>query len=391
MTHKVGIVGIGLSKFGRRIDKRLEEVAWEAIKSALLDAGITQKDIDFFSFANAGHWNPDVSPAAVVAEYANLINKEIFRVESACASGSAAVKAAYNAVASGEAKIALAVGTEKMTETSTANAVDILARMGNYFWEFEQFGVTFPAYYAMLAVNYMNKYKATEEDLALVAVKNHYYGAMNPYAQFRKEISGEDVLKSPYVAKPIKLLDCSPITDGAAAIVIASENIAKKLTDTPVWIDTIVGANAPASFTKREDYTSIPSASFAAEKAYKKAGIDPDNPTKYLDVAEVHDCFTIAEIIAYEDLKFTKRGRGVELIRGKETYIGGKIPVNLDGGLKAKGHPIGASGVAMFVEITKQLQQRAEKGRQADIKNGRGLTHNVGGTGHYSYISILSI
>jgi len=391
MTHKVGIVGVGLSKFGRRVDKRLEEVAWEAIKSALRDAGITQKDIDSFSFANAGHWNPDISPAAVVAEYANLINKEIFRVESACASGSAAVKAAYNAVASGEAKIALAVGTEKMTETTTPNAVDILARMGNYFWEFEQFGVTFPAYYAMLAVNYMHKYNATEEDLAQVAVKNHHYGAMNPYAQFRKEITIEDVLKSPYVAKPIKLLDCSPITDGAAAIVLASESIAKQLTDTPVWIDVIIGANAPASFSKRDDYTTISSARFAAERAYKRVGIDPENPTKYLDVADVHDCFTIAEIIAYEDLKFVAKGRGVELIREKQTYIGGKIPVNLDGGLKAKGHPIGASGVAMFVEIAKQLQQRVEKGRQADIKHGRGLTHNVGGTGHYSYISILSI
>ena len=192
------------------------------------------------------------------------------------------------------------------------------------------------------------------------------------------------------VAYPLKLLDSSPITDGAAAVILASEEVAKKITDSPVWIVAQGVASGTANLSKRTDFTHIEAAYLAAQQAYKKAKIDFENSWKYFDVAEVHDCFTIAEIMAYEDLGFAKRGEGHILAREGQTYIGGRIPVNVDGGLKAKGHPIGATGVSMAVSITRQLLYRAHKGTQVDVKNGMGIAHNVGGTGHYAYVTIFS-
>lgn len=389
--RNVAIVGIGHSKFGKRLDVSLPELAWEAIKEAIDDAGIDSSDIGFISLSNVGVWSSEVSPAAIILDYADLNPVEVIRVETACASGSAAVKAAYMAIASGQVDIAMALGVERMNEMKTPEVIEILARIGNYFWEFHNFGPTFVGYYALFATQYMNKYGATEEDLARVAVKNHYYASFNPKAHFPKKISLEDALNSPYIAWPLKLYDCSPISDGAAAVILASEEVARKLTDSPVWIRAIEGATARANHSKREDLLGIPSARIAAKKAYKKAGIDPENPIKYLDLAEVHDCFTIAEIMAYEDLGFARRGEGYKLIREEQTYIGGLIPVNLSGGLKAKGHPIGATGVSMVAELTKQLRQEVERERQAPIEKGMALAHNVGGTGHYVFVTILSL
>jgi acetyl-CoA C-acetyltransferase len=238
----------------------------------------------------------------------------------------------------------------------------------------------------------MMKYGATEEDYAKVAVKNHYYGAKNPYAQFQREIDVETVMKSPYVAWPFKLFDCSPITDGSACIILASEEKVKELgIDEKIWILGQGVGTGTANLSRREEFSSLASATYAAEQAYRMAGIDIDDPTKDLDGANVHDCFTAPEIIAYEDLRFCRRGEGYKLIREEQTYIGGKIPVNVDGGLKAKGHPIGATGVSQAVEAYKQLLQKAEPGRQADINKGRWLAHNVGGTGHYSYVTIYGL
>ncbi|MEM3802399.1 MAG: thiolase domain-containing protein, partial [Saccharolobus sp.] len=268
--------------------------------------------------------------------------------------------------------------------------VELIGRAGDYFWEFENFGITFPGYYALHASAYMAKYNTKEEDLGKIAIKNHYYGARNPYAQFQKEITMEDYLKSKPVAYPLKLLDSSPITDGAAAVILASEEVAKKLTDSPVWIVSQGVASGTANLSRRSDFTHIEAAYLAAQQAYKKAKIDFENAWKYFDVADVHDCFTIAEIMAYEDLGFAKRGEGYLLAREDQTYIGGKIPVNVDGGLKAKGHPIGATGISMAVSITRQLLYRAHKGTQVDVKNGMGVAHNVGGTGHYAYVTIFS-
>jgi len=387
----VAIVGVGHSRYGVRNDVNIPELAWESVSQALDDAGLDQKDIEYFIVGNAGGWSSEPLPAVVVGEYCGLYPKGTSRVEAACASGSAAVKLAHDMVASGEADIVLALGLEKMNESPTPTVVEFIGRAGNYFWEFQDFGLTFPGYYALYATAYMSKYNATEEDLCRVAVKNHHYGALNPKAHFQKEITVEDCMKSRYIAWPLKLYDSSPITDGSAAVIVASEEVAKKITDTPVWIKSIGYASDSSNLSKRDNFLSLRAAVEAAKMAYKKAGIDTDNPVKYFDVAEVHDCFTIAEILAYEDLGFVGRGEGIKLIKEEQTYIGGLIPVNLSGGLKAKGHPIAATGVGMAVELTKQLRQEADKGRQATIEKGNAIAHNIGGTGHYAYVTIYSL
>jgi acetyl-CoA C-acetyltransferase len=387
--QNVGVVGVGITRFGKRNDANMNLLAWEAINAALQDAGIEQKDVDFFTVGNAGVWSEELLPAVTVGDYAGLTPKGTMRVEAACATGSAAIRVAYQSIASGSAKIALAVGVEKMYGVPVPTVVELIGRAGNFFWEFENFGLTFPGYYALYASAYMAKYEVKEEDLALVSVKNHYYGSLNPYAQFQKRVSVDEVMKSKYVAYPLKLLDSSPITDGAAAVVLASEELAKKLTDTPVWIKAQGVASGSSNLSKRNDFLGLEASVEASRQAYKAAGIE--EPTKQIDVATVHDCFTIAEILAYEDLGFAKRGEGIRLIREEQTYKGGLIPVNLDGGLKAKGHPIGATGVGMAVEAVKQLRRELPSTRQADIKNGVALTHNVGGTGHFAYVTIYSL
>lgn len=385
MANKVAIVGIGHSKFGKRTDVNVAELAFESIKRAVEDAGIDKNEIKNVVVGSAGGWYEEALPAVIVNEYAGLQSVGTMRVEAACASGSAAVKVAFNSVATGESDVALAVGVEKMTEVDTLTSVELIGRAGSYMWEFENYGMTFPAYYALYAVSHMNKFGTTEEDLARVAVKAHHYGSLNPYAQFQKEITIEKVLSSQVVAWPLKLYDSCPLTDGSAAVILANEESAKRLTDTPVWIKGIGFSSDSANLSKRDDYVGLSASVDAARKAYQVAKVAPNQ----VDVATCHDCFTIAEIMAYEDLGFCRKGEGAKLLREGQTELGGRIPVNLDGGLKAKGHPIGATGVSMMVEITKQL--RGECGnRQAPIRNGIGLVHNVGGTGHYAYVTILS-
>jgi len=381
---RVAVVGIGHSKFGRRTDVSIGELAFESIKQAVDDAGVDRKDIRNVVIGNMGGWSQESLPAVVVDEYAGLSGAGTMRVEAACASGSAALKAAYNSVLCGEGDLAMAVGVEKMTEVDTPTTVELIGRAGSYFWEFENFGMTFPAYYALHAVAHMNAFGTTEEDLARVAVKAHHYGAMNPLAQFQKEITLEKALGSQVVAWPLKLYDACPLTDGSAAVVLASEDIAKKLTDTPIWIRGIGSSSDSANLSRRGSYVGLEAAVRAAKAAYTMAKVGPED----IDVATAHDCFTIAELMAYEDLGFCKKGEGAKMIREGQTEIGGRIPVNLDGGLKAKGHPIGATGVSMTVEITKQLRGEAGK-HQAPIRKGVGLAHNIGGTGHYAYVTIL--
>ena len=391
MTRRVAIVGTGHSKFGVRNDVNISELAWEAISEAIKEASIELKDVDFVVVSNVGGWSSEPLATITLLEYSGLTGVGTFRVEAACASGSAALKAGYDLVKSGEADVVLVVGVEKMNESPTPTVVEFIGRAGNYFWEFENFGLTFPGYYALYATAYMARYGATEEDLCKVAVKNHYYASFNPKAQFPRQITVEQCMQSRYIAWPLKLFDCSPITDGAAAVVLASEDVATKLTESPVWIHAIGVSSGTSNLSKRMDFTYLETARLAAQRAYKRAGIDPSNPVKYIDVAEVHDCFTIAEIMAYEDLGFVKPGEGVKLIREEQTYIGGLIPVNLSGGLKAKGHPLGATGVSMAVDLTRQLLNRVERQRQAPIKHGRALAHNIGGTGHYGYVVILGL
>ncbi len=382
---RVAIVGIGHSRFGKRTDVNVAELAFESIKEAVDDAGIDKNDIKNVVVGSAGGWYEESLPAVIVNEYAGLKGVGTMRVEAACASGSAAVKGAYNSIISGEGDVALAVGVEKMTEVDTLTSVELIGRAGSYMWEFENYGMTFPAYYALYAVSHMNKFGTTEEDMARVAVKAHHYGAMNPLAQFQKEVTLEKVLGSQVVAWPLKIYDACPLTDGSASVVLAKEEVAKKLTDTPIWIKGVGYSSDSANLSKRSDYIGLEASVEAAKRAYQMAKVGPER----VDVATCHDCFTIAEIMAYEDLGFCRKGAGAQLIRDGQTQVGGRIPVNLDGGLKAKGHPIGATGVSMMVEISKQLRGEAGS-RQAPIKNGIGLVHNVGGTGHYAYVTILS-
>ncbi|MHA1833352.1 MAG: thiolase domain-containing protein [Candidatus Baldrarchaeia archaeon] len=387
--RKVAVIGVGNSKFGNRQDVNVTELAFEAVKPAMEDAGITTKDIEFVAVgsAGAGAWYEEALPAVITAEYCGLTGAGLVRCEAACASGSAAVFTVYSAIASGQIEIGMAIGLEKMREVDTPTVVEFIGRAGYYLWEFHNFGMTFPAYYAMHATAHMAKYGTTEEDLALVAVKNHKYAAMNPVAHFQKEITIDEALSSYPVAWPLKLYDCCPVTDGAAAVILASEEKVKELKiDTPVWIEGIGYSSGTGNLSRRDTYVGLKSSVIAAQKAYKKAGVGPED----IEVATVHDCFTIAEIMAYEDLGFCKKGEGPKLLREGQTEIGGKIPVNVDGGLKAKGHPIGATGCSMIYELTKQLREEAEKRqRQVPLKNYIALAHNVGGTGHYCYVTIL--
>jgi len=382
--RRVAIIGVGSSKFGRRVDATYCELAFEAVKEALEDAGVTQEEIELSVVGSVANRLYDMYPAPAVNEYVGFTNKGPLRVEAACASGSAAVFTAYNFIRSGCVDTAVAIGVEKMSEVDTPTSTAIGGR-GCYLWEFHMFGTSFAAYYALFASAHMAKYGTTEEQLAKVAVKNHYYGARNPKAHFQKEITLEEALRSKTVCWPLKLYDCCPISDGAAAIILASEEKVKELNiQDAIWIDAIWFSSDTANHTRREDYTSIRSTKMAAEMAYKMAKVKPED----IEVAEVHDCFTIAEIMAYEDLGFCKKGEGGKLIEEGQTWIGGKIPVNVDGGLKAKGHPLGATGCSMIYELTRQLRNEAGS-RQVPLRKYIGLAHNVGMTGQYCYVTIL--
>lgn len=386
--RKVAIIGIGNSKFGVRNDVSVAELAFEAVRPSLEDAGLAAKDIQFVAVGSvgAGAWYEELLPAVVSAEYCGLTKAGLVRCEAACASGSAAFFTAYSAVASGQAEIAMALGVEKMREIDTPTSMEWIGRAGYYLWEFHNFGITFPAYYALYANAHMAKYGTTEEDLALVAVKNHKYGSMNPFAHLKNKITVDDVLASMMIASPLKLYDCCPMTDGSASVIVASEDRLKELkVDTPVWVAGIGYSSGTANLSKRPDFVGLGASVLASERAYKTAGVTTDQ----IDFAEVHDCFTIAEILAYEDIGLCSKGEGTKLIREGQTEIGGKMPVNMDGGLKSKGHPIGTTGCSMIYELTKQLRGEAEKGRQVPLKNHIGLAHNVGGTGHYCYVTIL--
>jgi acetyl-CoA C-acetyltransferase len=378
---------VGHGRFGDRSDVNLPELAFEAVQPALNESDLTAKEIPYMTVGSMGVWSEEPLPAVVIAEYCGLTGAGLVRCEAACASGSAAAFTAYSAIASGLMDSALVVGVEKMRQIDTPTVLEMIGRAGYYMWEFENFGMTFPAYYALHATQHMAKYGTTEEDLALVAVKNHKYGAMNPLAHLQHEINVEQVLDSSVIAWPLKLYDCCPITDGAAALVLASEEKVKELgVEVPVWIEAMGHSSDTANLSKRESYVGLEASVKASRMAYEVADVTP----KDVDVAAVHDCFTIAEILAYEDLGFCGKGEGAQLIREGETEVGGRIPVNVDGGLKAKGHPIGTTGVSMLAELTKQLREEVKpSGRQAPMKNYTALAHNTGGTGHYGYVTIL--
>jgi len=380
---KVGIVGIGHGKFGDRSDATVQELAFEPFKQALNDTkNLRREDIDALIVGSVPEYHKQRSLPGVVAEYTGMNPQSAWLTEAACASGSAAIRTAYMAIKSGMHDIVAVIGIQKMRELSTPEILALMGRVGDVQWE-SIFGTTFPGYYALYANRHMHEYGTTREQIALVAVKNHYYGALNPNAFFQKEVSLERVLGSDDVAYPLKVFDCCANVDGAACVIMTNEKLASKFTDTPVWIEGLGSASAQMSVLRRPNLVEIPSAVEAVKQAYSQAGIKPSD----IQVAEVHDCFTIAEIMAYENLGFCPKGKGGKFIEDKQSYNGGKIPVNVDGGLKAKGHPVGATGVSMATEIVKQL--RGEAGKRQVSGAEIGLTHNVGGIGQYCFVHIF--
>jgi len=382
---KVAVVGVGQSKFGERSDASIKEIAFEAFKEAIEDAHLTPKEIEASVVCTASHYDKQRSPAGVIAEYLGLNPQPTFTVEAVCASSGVGVRTAWALISSGLHDCVAVVGFQKMTELNASEVQEVMGRSGDVQWE-SPFGTTMPGYFAMYANAHMNKYGTKEEDLAQVAVKNYHYGARNPKAMFQKEITLEDVLTSRPIASPLKRYDCCANSDGAACLILASDKVARKITDMPIWVAGLGAGSSPMTLTSRSlPLTSFGCAVEAAKQAYKMAKIEPKN----VDVAEVHDCFTITEIINYEDLGFAKGGEGGKLVADGHTYVGGKIPVNVDGGLLAKGHPVGATGASQIRTIVQQLRGEAGQTQVAGAKIG--LAHNLGGIGMYCAVTVLSV
>lgn len=384
----VAIIGISCTKFGELWDRSLRDLIVEAGVSAIEDAHIQGEEIDSIYVGNmsGGRFVEQEHVGSLIADYVGLASKlhvPATRVEAACASGGLALRQAVLDVASGYDNIVVAAGVEKMTDVGLDTATDALVAAADREWE-GIIGATFPGLYAMIARLHMHKYGTTSQQLATVSVKNHNNGSMNPKAQFRNKITVDTVLNSIMVADPLRVFDCSPITDGAAAVVVASADIAKKYTDTPVYVKATAQASGTISLHDRADITTLDATVAAGQRAYKMAGMTPED----IDLVEVHDCFTIAEVCAIEDLGFFKKGEGGRATEAGETALGGRIPVNTSGGLKACGHPVGATGIKQAVEVTEQLRGTAGE-RQVDGAEV-GMTHNVGGSGGTAVVHIFS-
>ena len=382
--RRVAVIGVGCSKFGELWEMGFRDIVISAGVEALEDAGLEGREIEAVYAGNmsAGRYIGQEHIASLIADYSGLADLHIpcIRVEAGDASGGVALRQAYMAVASGMHDIVIAAGAEKVTDVP--NAMEILSSSADVEWEVFN-GANLPALYAMIARAHMKRYGTKEEDLAMVSVKNHKNATLNPKAMFKREISLEVALNSPYIAEPLKLFDCAPICDGASVVILASEDVAKDYTDTPVYIKACTQASDYIALNSRRDITVMDAVVQASRQAYKIAKIDP----KDVDVAEVHDSFTIAEIMAYEDLGFVEKGKGAELIREGVTALDGDLPVNPSGGLKAFGHAVGATGVRQAVEIVLQLRGDAGK-RQVDAEIG--LSLNIGGTGGTAVVTIFS-
>jgi len=383
LTEKVAVVGIGHAKFGKRTDATIRELAAEAVAPALEDAKLTTAEVDASVIGVAGDvFAAQGSPGALIHDYVGMGSKPSFRVEAACATGSAGVRTGWSLIRAGLAEVVLVIGAETMTHVGSPMATEWMARAEDTRWEYP-FGITFPGFYALMATRHMHEFGTSRVQLSMVAVKNHKYGALNPFAHLQKEVSLEEAMKSVPICHPLNLYDCCLISDGAAAVVMASEERARKISDTPVWITGLGSASDTMMIAERPSLVGLTASQIAGEQAYKMAGVTPND----IDVACTHDCFTIAEIMSYEDLGFCKKGEGGKFIEEGQSYIGGKVPINVDGGLKSKGHPLGATGVSMTVEIVKQL--RGEAGKRQVSGAEIGLTHNVGETGQYCMVHVF--
>ncbi len=383
--REVGIIGIGITKFGELWENSFRDLVAEVGIKAIQEAGIEGADIDAMyigcmstSFIKQEH----VAPLAI--EVGGLADLHIptTRIEAACASGGVALRHAFMAVASGMHDFVLVGGAEKMTDVVEVEATDILASTADREWE-AFVGATFPSLYAMMARYHMHKHGTNREQLAMVAVKNHLNGCLNPIAQYRRKISIDNVLSSPFVAEPLRVLDCSPLSDGAAALILCPLDKAREYGKDEIAMVASSQSSDTLALHERKSFDSLESTKRASEIAYEKAGIQPRD----VDVAEVHDCFTIAEIMAIEDLGFVKKGEGGKAVEEGLTKIDGEMPVNTSGGLKARGHPIGATGIAQAYEIVLQLRGKAEKRQVPNAKIG--LCHNVGGSGGTAVVHLM--
>lgn len=382
MPNKVYVLGAGSTKYGK-LNEGIIEIALSASIDAINSAGITPKNVQAGYISNVfGVSDRQVHMAPVIMSNLGVPDVPGLTIESACGSGSVMFREAYANVAAGFYDCVLGLGVEKITHTGTIQSTTLFSYCSDFFYEGGN-GASFPGLFAAIARLYMAKYKASEEDLAQVAVKNHENGILNPKAHVRKKITIDDVLKSPVVASPLKLYDCCPFSDGASAVILCNEDFAKK-SDRP-FVEVIGSGRgaSPASVQGRNDITTIPSTVAAASQAYKMAGITP----KDVDFAEVHDCFTIAEIIDIEDLGFFKKGAGANAVRDGATSRKGEIPINPSGGLKSKGHPIGATGIGQVVEVFEQLTGNAGQRTVSDAEIA--LTHNFGATGASAAVHIF--
>ncbi|MEE8415986.1 MAG: acetyl-CoA acetyltransferase [Desulfobacterales bacterium] len=384
---KAGIIGVGQSNFVRQYPGSIRELAFEGFKDAMKDANITTGDIDASVICSAPEYDKQRSPAGIFAEYFGLNPQPTFYVESLCSSSSMGLRLAYSLVKSGLHDVVAIIGFQKMSEISSSEAQERMGRGADIQWE-SPFGTMMPAYYAMYARAHMDAYGTTLEDLARVRVKAATYGQMNEKAVYRKPVTAEmfsdpENRMSGPVASPLRVGDCCANADGSSCIIVANEEKARAFCSKPVWILGLGAATASVNLAGRDLFTGLTVGKQAADQAYQMAGITPKN----IDVAEVHDCFTIAELMAYENLGFAKPGEGKELIRGKETYKEGTIPINVDGGLLSKGHPIGATGGSQIRTIV--LQLRDEAGEIQVRRPEIGLVHNIGGVGLYGSVTIL--
>ncbi len=381
----VAIIGIGMTDFGELWNDSLRDLFVKAALEAMDDAGVDHIDGLVAGCMSPGLFAGQEHIGSLLADYLGQAPIPGVRVESACASGGMALRTGIAYVASGMHDVVLCGGVEKMTDVSGAQATYALATAADQ--DAEAFhGATFPGLYALMATAHMHTYGTKREDLAQVAVKNHDNGMLNPHAQYRMKITVDQVINSVKVADPLNILDCSPITDGAAAVIICPLEMAKKLKKKPlVKITGSAHATDTIALHQRADMTWLKSTADAAASAYKQAGVKPSQ----IDFAEVHDCFTIAEICVLEALGVVKKGQGGKATREGLTARDGKFPVNPSGGLKSKGHPVGATGIAQIHEIVTQLRGDAGKRQLKGVK--RGLAQNMGGSGGSAVVHILEV
>ncbi len=380
--ENVCILGAGSTKYGK-LNESIIEIALSASVDAIESAGISPNDIKAGYISNVfGVADKQVHIAPVIMSNLGISHVPGLTIESACGSGSVMFREAFANIRAGFYDCVLALGVEKITHTGTTQSTTLFSYCSDFFYEGGN-GASFPGLFASIARAYMTKYKADEEDLAHVAVKNHENGLLNPKAHMRKKITVEDVLNSPVVASPLKLLDCCPFSDGASALILCNEDFAKKSGKPYIQVIGSGRGGSPAAVQGRKDISTIPGTVIAATQAYQMAGISP----KDVDFAEVHDCFTIAEIIDVEDLGFFKKGKAAREIRDGATSRKGKIPINPSGGLKSKGHPIGATGIGQIVEVFEQFSGKAGERTIKDAEIA--LTHNFGATGASAAVHIF--